>query len=90
MAMRLEMRHLVVVLTTADLGTVRQAAPALGMSQIALKAQLHRIERTLGGNLFRYDNNALVLTDLGHHFVRGARTVALRFDALRERMADST
>ncbi|WP_411145915.1 helix-turn-helix domain-containing protein [Actinokineospora alba] len=46
------MRHLVIVLTTADLGTLRQAAPALGMSQIALSAQLRRIERTLGGNCF--------------------------------------
>ncbi|MGH3859612.1 LysR family transcriptional regulator [Actinokineospora sp.] len=87
--MRLEMRHLAIVLTSADLGTLRQAAPALGMSQIALKAQLRRIEQTLGGNLFRRDNNALILTDLGHHFVRGARDVTKRFDALREWTGDS-
>ncbi|MBC6451237.1 helix-turn-helix domain-containing protein [Actinokineospora xionganensis] len=87
--MRLEMRHLVIVLTTADLGTLRQAAPALGMSQIALKAQLRRIEQALGGNLFRHDNNAMELTDLGRTFVCGARNVITRFDALRARVADS-
>ncbi|MFC7617816.1 LysR family transcriptional regulator [Actinokineospora soli] len=78
----MELRHLNVVVTAAESGSVRRAAPALGMSQAALLAQLRRIETALGGALLRRDGDQLVPTDLGRDFVERARELLARFEAL--------
>ena len=51
-AMDLELRHLRIVCAVAEAGSVTKAAASLGLAQPAVTAQLRRIERTLGGQLF--------------------------------------
>ncbi|TCO45356.1 LysR family transcriptional regulator [Actinocrispum wychmicini] len=86
--MRIELRHLKMVLVVAELGSVRHAAPALGMSQAALTAQLRRIEHTLGGGLFSRHGDRVTLTDAGRHLMHGAQDLVDRFDVLRQRSAE--
>jgi hypothetical protein len=50
--MRIERRHLEVVIAIAEAGSISKAAAELAIAQPALSAQLSRIERTLGGPLF--------------------------------------
>ncbi len=50
--MELELRHLRTLRAIAEAGNLTRAATALGLAQPALSAQLRRIERALGGELF--------------------------------------
>ncbi|CAM5247636.1 LysR family transcriptional regulator [Streptomyces tanashiensis] len=50
--MQLELRHLEAVCRIAEAGSLGRAAGRLGVSQPALSAQLRRIERVAGGELF--------------------------------------
>jgi len=50
--MELEIRHLRVINAIAEAGSISRAAAGLGYTQPALTAQLQRIERALGGELF--------------------------------------
>ncbi len=50
--MDLEVRHLRMIVTVAETGSVTKAAASLGLAQPALTAQLNRIDRTLGGCVF--------------------------------------
>jgi DNA-binding transcriptional LysR family regulator len=71
----LELRHLRAVRAVADGGSVSRAATVLGVSQPALTAQLKRIERILGGDLFVRGPSGVRTTELG-------RFVLTRADAL--------
>ncbi|WNV86962.1 LysR family transcriptional regulator [Umezawaea sp. Da 62-37] len=80
--MRLELRHLHVVLAVAAAGSIRRAAMSLKIAQPGLTAQLRRIERTFGGQLFVRAPNGVELTDLGEHVVLRAQEVVDKFDDL--------
>ncbi|MGJ9412818.1 LysR family transcriptional regulator [Aeromicrobium sp. CF4.19] len=71
--MELELRHLRVVSTIAEAGSVTKAAAELGVAQPALTAQLSRIERTLGGPLFERDHRGVRPTALGELVIGRAR-----------------
>ena len=71
--MDVELRHLKVVCTIADAGSVTKAAAELGVAQPALTAQLGRIERALGGPLFDRDHRGVRPTPLGELVVNRAR-----------------
>lgn len=71
----LELRHLRAVRAVADGGSVSRAATVLGVSQPALTAQVKRIERILGGDLFVRGPSGVRPTELG-------RFVLARADAL--------
>lgn len=71
--MDLELRHLRIVCTIADAGSVTKAAAELGVAQPALTAQLGRIERALGGPLFDRDHRGVRTTPLGDLVVARAR-----------------
>lgn len=71
--MELELRHLKVVCTIADAGSVTKAAAELGVAQPALTAQLARIERSLGGPLFDRDHRGVRPTQLGELVINRAR-----------------
>ncbi|MBI1759580.1 MAG: LysR family transcriptional regulator [Actinobacteria bacterium] len=71
----LELRHLRVVCTVVDAGSLSRAAAQLGVSQPALTAQLQRIERQLGGRLFERTREGMTPTELGDFLVSGARVV---------------
>lgn len=73
--MELELRHLRVVVALADSGSVSKAAAALGVSQPSLTAQLQRIERTVGGQLFERTPTGVLPTALGTYVISSARAV---------------
>lgn len=73
--MRLELRHLQVVCSIADYGSLTKAASALGLAPSALTTQLQRIERSLGGALFERDRRGARPTPLGDLVLNRARTL---------------
>ncbi|WCD90482.1 Hca operon transcriptional activator HcaR [Streptomyces xanthophaeus] len=80
--MQLELRHLQAVCRIAEAGSLGGAARRLGVSQPALSAQLRRIERVTGGELFVRGRNGVEPTALGHFVLAKARRVLSEMDAL--------
>jgi DNA-binding transcriptional LysR family regulator len=74
--MELELRHLRLIVTVAEHGSVTRAAAALGLTQPALTAQLNRIDRTFGAAVFTRDQRGTRPTALGQ-FVLGRAKVLL-------------
>ncbi|MFD7300648.1 LysR family transcriptional regulator [Streptomyces pharetrae] len=73
--MELELRHLKTVRAIADAGSLTRAATALGLAQPALSAQLKRIERALGGELFERGRHGVRATALGELVLERTRIV---------------
>ncbi|MDH6135480.1 DNA-binding transcriptional LysR family regulator [Kitasatospora sp. MAA4] len=80
--MDLELRHLRVLCTIADSGSVGRAAAVLGASQPATSTQLRRIERNLGAPLFERTASGVVPTCFGVEVLAAAREVLARIDGL--------
>lgn len=81
--MELEIRHLRVLVTVAEYGSVTKAAAALGQSQPSLSAQLGRIERHIGASLFERTRNGVVPTERGKSVLAKARLVLADMAELR-------
>ncbi|QKW09748.1 LysR family transcriptional regulator [Streptomyces sp. NA04227] len=73
--MRLDVRHLELVLAIQESGSLRSAAARLHLTQPAVTAQLQRIENHLGGELFVRAPQGVVPTRAGTQFLRRARQV---------------
>jgi DNA-binding transcriptional LysR family regulator len=71
--MRLEVRHLELVVAIAESGSLRRAATRLHLTQPAVTTQLRRIEQHLGGALFVRSPEGVLLTHTGTEFVREAK-----------------
>lgn len=82
--MRLELRHLRIVCAIAENGSVTRAAGALGLAQPALAAQLKRIERTIGGQLFERDRHGARPTALGELVLSRARLLLPAVEGLED------
>lgn len=80
--MQLELRHLQAVCQIAESGSLGGAARRLGVSQPALSAQLRRIERVTGGELFVRGRHGVDPTPLGQFVLAKARRVLSEMDAL--------
>lgn len=80
--MQLELRHLEAVCRIAEAGSLGRAAARLGVSQPALSAQLRRIERAAGGELFTRGRHGVEPTPLGEFVLSKARRVLGEMDAL--------
>ncbi|MBD0708021.1 MULTISPECIES: LysR family transcriptional regulator [unclassified Streptomyces] len=80
--MQLELRHLEAVCRIAEAGSLGRAAGRLGVSQPALSAQLRRIERVAGGELFLRSRHGVEPTPLGEFVLSKARLVLGEMDAL--------
>ncbi|MFJ7069551.1 LysR substrate-binding domain-containing protein [Streptomyces sp. NPDC101115] len=80
--MQLELRHLEAVCRIAEAGSLGRAAARLGVSQPALSAQLRRIERAAGGELFVRGRHGVEPTPLGEFVLSRARRVLGEMDAL--------
>ncbi|WP_269321649.1 LysR family transcriptional regulator [Saccharothrix sp. NRRL B-16314] len=78
----MELRHLHVVLTVAEAGSISRAASSLKIAQAGLTAQLRRIERGFGAPLFLRRTDGVELTELGRHVVLRSRDLVERFDDL--------
>ncbi|GLZ77140.1 small neutral protease regulatory protein [Actinorhabdospora filicis] len=79
--MDLELRHLRAVCAIADAGSLTKAAARLGVSQPALSAQLRRVERVLGGELFDRGRGGAWPTTLGVRTLERVRPLLAEFDA---------
>ena len=77
-----EVRHLRVILTVADSGSVSSAAAMLGVSQPALSAQLSRIENAFGGPLFARTRVGIEPTAVGDLVIHRARALVHDLDGL--------
>jgi DNA-binding transcriptional LysR family regulator len=73
--MELELRHLRIVCAVAEAGSVTKAAAALGLAQPAVTAQLRRIERHLGGELFERGRQGVSPTPLGELVLTRAKVL---------------
>lgn len=73
--MELELRHLRTLRAIAEAGSLTRAATALGLAQPALSAQLRRIERALGGELFERGRHGVRPTALGELVLERTRIV---------------
>ncbi|MBL1083779.1 LysR family transcriptional regulator [Streptomyces actinomycinicus] len=82
--MHLEFRHLRMLLTVAESGSIRKAAARLQLSQPATSAQLKRIEHELGGPLFVRSADGVTPNENGQYVLRCARDLVAGFDRLRE------
>ncbi|MER5890550.1 LysR family transcriptional regulator [Streptomyces sp. NPDC001941] len=80
--MQLELRHLVAVCRIAEAGSLGRAARRLGVSQPSLSAQLRRIERVTGGELFTRSRYGMEPTPLGRLVLATAGRVLSEMDAL--------
>ncbi|WP_285612829.1 LysR family transcriptional regulator [Actinokineospora globicatena] len=80
--MDLEVRHLRVLLAVADEGSITRAAAALGLSQPSLTAQLQRIERVVGEQVFVRGRAGVRTTQFGRGLLTRARTVLREMDRL--------
>ncbi|MFF2217007.1 LysR family transcriptional regulator [Streptomyces antibioticus] len=80
--MKLEIRHLEVLCSIAETGSIRKAARDLGMSQPALTTQLRRIEDALGARLFAREQNGCRLTPAGQAVLSRARPLVAQMSTL--------
>ena len=79
--MELEIRHLRAICAIADAGSLSRAAAWLGVSQPSLSAQLRRLERAFGGELFTRSRHGVQPTSLGAQTLRRARPLLADLDA---------
>jgi DNA-binding transcriptional LysR family regulator len=71
--MRLEVRHLELIVAIAESGSLRRAATHLHLTQPAVTTQLKRIEGHLGGPLFVRSAQGVLPTSTGAALVRDAK-----------------
>ncbi|SHG38555.1 LysR family transcriptional regulator [Streptoalloteichus hindustanus] len=79
----LEIRHLRMLCAIADTSSLTQAATRLGLSQPALTAQLQRIERMVGAEVFDRARSDARITAYGRMLVDAARGVLAGVDHLQ-------
>jgi LysR family transcriptional regulator for metE and metH len=73
--MDIELRHLKLILTVADEGSLTKAGNRLHLTQSALSHQLRDVEGRLGVQLFRRLNKKMLLTPAGERLLRSAQKV---------------
>ncbi|RSN61392.1 LysR family transcriptional regulator [Amycolatopsis sp. WAC 04182] len=78
----IDVRHLRLLDAIASAGSIAKAATALGLSQPALSAQLHRVERALERTVFERDRHGVRPTALGEVLLNHARRVLAAADDL--------
>jgi len=73
--MNLEVRHLKLVATVAEEGSVTRAANRLHLTQSALSHQLRDVEEKLGVTLFQRTARRMLLTPSGERLLESARRI---------------
>jgi DNA-binding transcriptional LysR family regulator len=72
-----ELRSIATFVKTAELGSLRQAAAAQGMTPQAASQALAQLEKHLGVRLFHRTTRSMSLTDEGRHFLEAAQAPLL-------------
>jgi DNA-binding transcriptional LysR family regulator len=80
--MQVEIRHARVVAMVSELGSISKAAAKLKLPQPSLTAQLRRIERAVGGDLFLRSSAGVTPTPLGERLIPMLIELAVRADAV--------
>ncbi|MBT2405490.1 MULTISPECIES: LysR family transcriptional regulator [unclassified Streptomyces] len=78
--MELELRHARIVVTISTTGSISAGAQELGLPQPSLTAQLRRIERAVGGDLFVRSRSGVTPTELGARLVPRLADLVRRAD----------
>lgn len=78
--MDIEIRHARVVASLVAAGSISKAAATLGLPQPSLTAQLRRIEKALGGELFVRSNTGITPTPLGRRLIPLLEELTVRAD----------
>jgi len=86
---KLEIRHVRLLIALAEERSIRRTAQRLGLPQPALSSQLSRIERTIGRKLFDRNVNGIVLTDHGRGLLQHMQAVDTGMRALERESADA-
>ncbi|MFJ3517300.1 LysR family transcriptional regulator [Streptomyces sp. NPDC090131] len=88
--MELELRHARIVVTISTAGSISAGAQELGLPQPSLTAQLRRIERAVGGDLFVRSRSGVTPTELGARLVPRLADLVRRADeVMAEALAGS-
>lgn len=94
MNVRLEILHLRMIKTIAELGSVTRSAQTLGITQSALSHRIKEAERRLGQDLFERRNKSLILNQTGKRLLYSAELILtelenvehqIRQDAVKEK-----
>jgi molybdate transport repressor ModE-like protein len=85
---RLEPRHLRILLSVSDHGSISAAARAAGLSQPALTNQLHRIEKVCGFPVFERHAGGVRPTERGRAVLGHARRIVGQIAELRASLAE--
>jgi len=85
--LKLEVRHLRLVLAIAEEKTVTRAGERLHLTQSALSHQLRDIEDRLGLDLFHRTGRRLVLTDAGKRVLEASRGILSDLGELEQELA---
>ncbi|TCK24311.1 LysR family transcriptional regulator [Pseudonocardia endophytica] len=83
----MELRHLRYLVAVAEAGTVTAAAAELHVAQPGVSAQLRRLERELGEQLFDRGPRAATLTEAGRAVLPHARAALAAVEGTREAVA---
>lgn len=78
--MQVDIRHARLVVVLADTGSISKAAAKLGLPQPSVSAQLRRIEKAMGGELFVRSRSGITPTPLGERLIPMLADLALRAD----------
>ena len=85
---RVSIRHLRLVTTIADVGSMVRAGEAIGMTQPAVSKAVRDLERDLGARLFERGNRGVTPTDHGEALVRHALRVLAQLEHAAEELDD--
>ncbi len=83
----MELYNIKYVLAIAEFGNLSSAAAACHVSQPTLSQQLSKLEKELGISLFFRTPRGVTLTEAGEAFVRSAREIVQKSEALEAEMA---
>ena len=81
---RLKVRHLVLVITIADQGTIQRAADQLRVTQPVVTRGLQELESLLGARVFERGRRGVTLTPVGQVFLDHARTIVAQLESAAE------
>jgi LysR family transcriptional regulator for metE and metH len=84
---KLEIRHLKLVMAIVDEGSLTRAATRLHLTQSALSHQLRDVEEQLGAKIFLRSGRAMTLTPAGNRLLQSARRVLEELECAEKEIA---
>ncbi|KQI67457.1 hypothetical protein AN189_15040 [Loktanella sp. 3ANDIMAR09] len=84
--LRAKFRHMQVLVTLAELGSMRRAATALNMTQPAISQMVAELERLVEADLFQRHARGVTLNDAGKELLPAAQSVLATLGDAAERM----